>query len=170
MKKPLLAFLAIALVLAATPARADDPTSLGTFDDWESFTYKADGAPVCYIYSVPKKTESAKKIAKRDPVYFLVTNWPGRKIKGQVSTIIGYPFKEASTVKLKVDDKSFDLYINGDMAWAAATETEAAIVKAMKSGKSLTVQGTSWKGTTTTDTYSLAGAAMALEKINASCK
>ena len=158
------------LALAAGQARADDPVSLGTFEDWEAFTYRADGAPVCYVYSVPKKTESEKKIAKRDPVYFLVTNWPGRKIKGQVSTIIGYPFKESAPVSALVDEAGFDLYSNGDTAWAAAPETEAAIVKAMKTGQSLSVVGTSWKGTTTTDSYSLAGFSKAIDKIDASCK
>jgi hypothetical protein len=154
---------------ASTLARAEDPVSLGTFEDWESFTYKSGGAPVCYIYSVPKKTESAKKV-KRDPVYFLVTHFPGRKIKGQISTIIGYPFKESSTVTVRVDDSSFELYPNGDVAWAAAVETEAAIVKAMKAGKSLSVTGTSWKGTETTDTYSLVGVGKAMDKINSACK
>jgi hypothetical protein len=90
-------FLSLALIIGlAMPAFADDPVSLGTFDDWESFTYKSGGMPVCYIYSVPKKSESVKKV-KRDPIYFLVTHFPGRKIKGQISTIIGYPFKESST-------------------------------------------------------------------------
>ena len=157
------------LLASATIALADDPVSMGTFDDWESFTYKSAGAPVCYIYSVPKKSDSAKKV-KRDPVYFLITNFPGRSIIGQVSTIIGYPFKESSTITVKVDDTSFELYTNGDAAWAAAVETEAAIVKAMKNGKSLTVTGTSWKGTETTDTYSLTGVSKALDKIDNGCK
>ncbi len=151
-------------------ARADDPVSIGKFDDWEAFTYQSNGTPVCYVFSSPKKTESDKKIAKRDPVYFLVSHFPGRKIKGQISTIIGYPFKESSTVEVKVDDKSFELYINGDTAWAAANDVEAQIVKAMKAGKALSVTGTSWKGTQTTDTYSLLGLPKALDKIDATCK
>jgi Invasion associated locus B (IalB) protein len=165
-----------ALVLAAAMlagasnlAHADDPVSLGTFDDWESFTYKSGGAPVCYIYSIPKKSDSAKKV-KRDPIYFLVTNFTGRKIRGQISTIIGYPFKESSTVAVKVDDASFELYTSGDVAWAAAPETEVAIVKAMKTGKVLSVVGTSWKGTETTDTYSLVGVGKAMDKIDSACK
>jgi Invasion associated locus B (IalB) protein len=162
-------FTFLALGFLATPALADDPVSLGTFDDWESFTYQSAGAPVCYIYSAPKKSESAKKV-KRDPVYFLVTHFKGRKIKGQISTIIGYPFKESSAVTVKVDDASFELYPNGDVAWAAATETEAAIVKAMKTGKVLSVTGTSWKGTETTDTYSLVGVGKAMDKIDSACK
>jgi Invasion associated locus B (IalB) protein len=161
----------VAALFAGTSnlAHAEDPVSMGTFDDWESFTYRSGNAPVCYIYSTPKKSESAKKV-KRDPMYFLVTNFPGRKIKGQISTIIGYPFKESSTVTVKVDDASFELYPNGDVAWAAAPETEAAIVKAMKTGKSLSVTGTSWKGTETTDTYSLVGVSKAMDKINSACK
>jgi Invasion associated locus B (IalB) protein len=170
MNRTLAAAAAAALMIVASPAaRADDPVSLGTFDDWESFTYQASGAPVCYIYSVPKKSESAKKV-KRDPIYFLVTHFPGRKIHNQVSTIIGYLFKESSTVSVKVDENSFELYTNGDAAWAAAPETEAAIVKALKTGKSLTVTGTSWKGTETTDTYSLLGVANAMDKIDSACK
>ncbi len=164
-----LAMASFILMGAAPVARAEDPVSLGTFDDWESFTYQSSGAPVCYIYSVPKSSDAAKKV-KRDPIYFLVTHFAGRKIFGQVSTIIGYPFKESSTVTVKVDDASFELYTNGDAAWAAAPETEAAIVKAMKNGSSLTVTGTSWKGTETTDTYSLVGLSKAMDKIDSACK
>jgi invasion protein IalB len=166
----LLGAVFLASAVGATQARAEDPVTMGTFDDWEAYSYKSNGAPVCYIYSVPKKTESDKKINKRDPVSFLVTNFVGRKIKGQVSTIIGYPFKESSTVSLKIDDKDFELYTNGDTAWAAAVETEAQIVKSLKTGKSLTISGTSWKGTVTTDTYSLTGVSKALEKIDTACK
>ena len=157
-------------LFAAFGARADAPVSMGTFEDWEAFSYQSAGAPVCYVFSVPKKTETAKKIAKRDPVYFLVTDFPGRKIKGQVSTIIGYPFKESSTVTVKIDDQSFDLYTSGDTAWAAAADVEAKVVKALKTGKSLSVTGTSWKGTQTTDSYSLAGIVKAMEKIDTTCK
>ncbi len=164
-----LAAAGLVVSVVGTPGRAEDPVSLGTFDDWESFTYQSSGSPVCYIYSVPKKSESVKKV-KRDPIYFLVTHFPGRKIFGQVSTIIGYPFKESSTVTVKVDDSSFELYTNGDAAWAAAPETEAAIVKAMKTGSSLSVTGTSWKGTETTDTYSLVGISKAFDKIDSACK
>ena len=169
-KASLFSAAVLASFILAPQARADDPVSMGTFDDWEAYSYKSNGTPVCYIYSVPKKTESDKKINKRDPVSFLVTNFVGRKIKGQVSTIIGYPFKESSTVSLKIDDKAFELYTNGDTACAAAVETEAQIVKALKTGKSLIISGTSWKGTATTDTYSLVGVSKALEKIDTACK
>jgi Trk-type K+ transport system membrane component len=162
-------FGATLLGLSGT-ARAEDPVSLGAFEDWEAFIYHSDGAAVCYALSAPKKQDSDKKISHRDPVHFMVTHFAGRKVKGQISTIIGYPFKEQSTVVLKVDDKNFDLYTNGDTAWAASGDVEAAIVKAMKTAKGMSVTGTSVRGTTTTDSYSLAGLNKALEKIDVACK
>jgi hypothetical protein len=151
-------------------ARAEDPLTLGAFEDWEAFIYHSEGAPVCFVISAPKKTDSDKKISHRDPAHFLVTNFVARRVKGQISTIIGYPFKEESTVALKVDDKAFELYTNGDTAWAAAADVEASIVKAMKAAKFLSVNGTSVRGTQTTDYYSMAGFNKALEKIDSACR
>ena len=81
---------------------------------------------------------------KRDPAFFLVTNMPGRKppVKGEVSTIIGYPFKEGQPVKLTIDDASYDMFSKGDTAWVD-TGSDKKIVGAMKAGKSLKVKGTS---------------------------
>jgi hypothetical protein len=40
----------------------------------------------------------------------------------------------------------------------------------MKTGKELKVRGTSWRGTKTVDTYSLAGISAALAAIDDACK
>jgi hypothetical protein len=40
----------------------------------------------------------------------------------------------------------------------------------MKNGKVLKISGTSWRGTATTDTYSLEGISAALAKIDDACK
>ena len=162
--------LLIGTLASSMAAQADDPVSIGAFEDWEAFIYHSEGAAVCFVISAPKKTDSDKKISHRDPVHFLVTHFMARKVRGQISTIIGYPFKEESTVALKVDDKAFELYTNGDTAWAAAADVEASIVKAMKVAKILSVNGTSVRGTQTTDFYSLAGFNKALEKIDVACR
>ena len=56
----------------------------------------------------------------------------------------------------------------GDTAWAE--KDDADIVAAMKDGKTLKVSGTSWKGTETTDSYSLAGISAAIDEIDSACK
>jgi hypothetical protein len=149
-------------------AAANDPQLLGEFDDWAAYTYKAPDTKVCYASSRPKTSDP--KTGKRDPAFFLVTNMPGRKVHGEISTIIGYAFKKESTAQLMIDGTSFQLFTNAAGAWADTSETEKKIVAAMKGGKSLTVKGTSWRGTSTLDTYSLAGLTTALAKIEDACK
>lgn len=149
-------------------AQSADPTLLGQFNDWAAYTYKAKDTKVCYISSRPKASEP--KAAKRDPVFFLVTHMPGRNVRGEIMTIIGYAFKKDSTAELKVDDAAFQLFTNADGAWADTADTEKQIVDAMKNGKSLSLKGTSWRGTETFDTYSLEGVSAALGKIDEACK
>jgi hypothetical protein len=158
-----------AMPFLVSVALAVEPTSIGTFKDWDAFTYRAKDSRVCYVFSAPKKTEAAKKV-RRDPIFFMITHMPGRNVKGQISTIIGYPFKESSKVQVSIDDRTFELYTEGDMAWAGLPETDAEILKAIKSGASLRVIGTSSRGTVTTDTYSLDGISAAIDKIDATCK
>ncbi len=158
------------LAPAGAALAAAEPASLGSFQDWTAYTYKAADTQVCYIVSQPKSSDSSKKNLKRDPVFFIVTNMPGRRIAGEVSTIIGYPFKEQSTAQVKVDDATFKLFTKDDGAWAESSDVERKIVSAMKGGRTLKVSGMSWKDTKTTDTYSLAGLSSAMDKINSACK
>lgn len=161
------ALLILAATCSAALAEGEEPKKLGTFKDWQAFTYKAPDSKVCFAFSEPKSSKSSRE-AKRGPIRFIVTNYPGRKVAGQISTIIGYPFKEGTQVKLEIDDKSFTLFPVGDTAWAE--KDDAAIVEAMKAGTTLKVSGTSWKGTETTDSYSLAGISAAIDEIDSSCK
>ena len=164
---------AVALALTAVTSCAQapsNPTSLGASGDWEAFTYEAEGSKVCYVYSAPKKSEANKKSAGRGPIYFMVTHWPGKKVKAQPSTFIGYAFKEGSDVKLTIDTRDFILYPVDNMAWTDKVETERAILAAMKSGKTMSVSGTSAKGTTTKDSYSLSGISAAMDTIDGACK
>jgi hypothetical protein len=148
---------------------ASDPISLGKFGDWEAFTYKTADSTVCYAFSAPIKTTASKKVS-RDPTYFMVSNFPGKKVKGQVSTIIGYTFDPSSEVDLKVGSKNYSLYPVGNGAWADKPETEKAILVAMKTSKSFTVSGISARGTNTIDSYSTNGISAALGKIDGTCK
>jgi hypothetical protein len=172
MRKILLPFVLLLapVTVALTSAwAAPEPTSLGAFVDWEAYSYSTAKAPVCYIIAKPTSSQSSRN-SKRDQVYFMVTHWPGRKVFGEVSTIIGYPFKEGSEAKLQVGEESYELPTNGDSAWVKMPRDEAQIIAALKDGRSLKVKGISWKGTETTDTYSLAGFSAAYERINEACK
>jgi len=157
------------LVVLSGIAQADtEPKQIGVFDDWLAYSYDAADSKVCYISSTPKASEP--KNAKRDPAFFLVTHMPGRKppVKGEVSTIIGYPFKEGQIVKLSIDEQDYEMFSKGDTAWVD-TGSDKKVVAAMKAGKSLKIEGTSWRGTRTVDTYSLIGISAALDAIDKAC-
>jgi hypothetical protein len=163
------ALLALSLGWTAQAfGQAKNPTSLGVYGDWAAYTYKASGGKVCYVVSQPKGSDP--KMTKRDPVFLLITHRPTQKVRNEVSTIIGYPFKKDSTVELKVDTNAFQLFTNGDGAWSDTSAKDKEIVGAMRKGKKLSVKGTSWKGTATVDSYSLSGLRDAMKKIDDTCK
>ncbi len=165
----ILGAMALTASLAGTVfAQAQDPTPLGEFKDWAAYTYKTSGGKVCYVVSQPKASEP--KNAKRDPIFFLVTHRPGQGVRNEVSTIIGYPFKKEAIVKVTVDKSGFDLFTNGDGAWADTSAKDKQIVAALRKGQALSVKGTSLRGTSTTDTYSLEGITAALGAIDTACK
>ena len=160
------------LIGGAAPALAQnssEPDKIGEYDSWAAFAYTGNDGKVCYASSRPSGSTSTPKNAKRDPAFFLVTTIPGRKMKAEVSTIIGYPFKENSPVKLTIDGQDYDMYSKGDTAWVAAG-ADPKVVTAMKAGQSMTIKGTSWRGTQTEDTYSLAGLKAALAAADKACK
>ncbi|MFN4141169.1 invasion associated locus B family protein [Aestuariivirga sp.] len=160
--------LGFSILLPVLAQAESEPQQIGVFEDWVAYAYDAADSKVCYVSSTPKASEP--KNAKRDPAFFLVTHMPGRKppVKGEVSTIIGYPFKEGLPVKLTIDAENYEMFSKGDTAWVD-TGTDKKIVAAMRAGKSLKVEGTSWRGTETVDTYSLQGISAALAAIEKAC-
>lgn len=163
-----IAALALPLLVSVGTARAEGEVSLGKFETWEAFTYDTPESKVCYVFGAPAKSQTSRK-AKRSEVYFMVTHWPGKKVKGQPSTMIGYKFKDGADVTLTVGDKDFVLYPVGELAWTDKAETERAIITAMKAGKAMTVKGVSQRDTETVDTYPLAGFTAALGAIDSAC-
>lgn len=163
-----LACATLMLGLTSSIVRAEDPKFVEKFNDWGVYTYTAGGGQVCFILSEPKSSEP--KGANRDDIFFLVQHRPKDGVKSEVSTIIGYPFKKGSTSTLTIDGNKYQLYTNGDGAWAESGDLDKRIVEAMKNGTAMSVSGVSWRGTQTRDRYSLSGVTAAMNKIDSMCK
>ena len=167
MNRPLLAIAAATLV--ASTAVASAQTSVGTFQKWNVFTSNEPDGKMCFVASQPQDSKYSQVITSRDPVFFMITSIPAKKIRNEVSTIIGFAFGPNATVQLDIDGMKFTMFTaNTDTAWAMP-EQEAALVNAMKAGSTLKVTGTSKRGTSTTDTYSLSGITAALQKMATEC-
>jgi Invasion associated locus B (IalB) protein len=162
--------LAAAFALLASAASADTPTLLGISKDWTAFTSGSGSSKFCYALSKPTSTTPKKK---RDAIYMLITDWPNRRAKAEPEIVPGYLYKEGSKVTATVGGTAFDLFVKNEngagAAWVRHHDDEARLIDAMRNGSTLVVTGTSSHGSTTKDTYSLAGLGDALDRIHSAC-
>jgi hypothetical protein len=160
---------AMAAAVAAGPARAANPVPINRFTDWLAQTYDDSGKTLCYATSAPKK--QAGNFKSRGNPYIAITHAPQSGVRDQVSYIAGYDLKPNSEVILTIGDQNFSLSVlQKDRAWAKDGTVDKAMIDAMRKGSSLTVKGTSARGTEITDTYSLLGFSKAYQAIGAACK
>ena len=143
---------------------------LGEERDWLAYRSDSDDKRTCFISSVPRSSKGDYKKENRGDVRVYVTHGPSQDITNEVSIKAGYDHKEQSSVIYMIDGKKkFSLFTLKDRAWAETPELDSKIVKAMKSGNKLVVSGTSSRGTTTEDVYSLFGFTAALKLIDKAC-
>jgi hypothetical protein len=158
-------------VLVCAPARAE-PTAIGSFKDWSVYRTDNGKDKVCYALAQPKSSEPKK--AKRDPIFFLISTWPGRNVRNEPSVVPGYTFKEGAKVNIEVGSDKFELFTKNDGdsggAWMENAADEKLLIDTMQRGQTMFVTGTSARGTLTRDSYSLGGIKAALDKVAATCK
>ena len=160
---------ALALSTAAGTARAANPAPIDKFGDWLAQTYDDNGKTLCYATSAPKK--QAGNFKSRGNPYIAVTHAPQAGVRDQVSYIAGYELKPNSEVTLVIGNQSYALSVlQKDRAWAKDPDADKALIQAMRKGNTLTIKGTSARGTDITDTYSLTGFSKAYQAIGAACK
>lgn len=153
--------LAAALLLAA-PATARD--SLGIWNAWGTF---ADaGVPRCYAIGM------AETVAGRSNAfqpYFTVGTWPRRAARGEIHVRLSRRLGPGGTVTLSVGRQRFGLVAGEADAWAQDQRMDAAIVAAMRSAASMTINARTASGGRFRDSYALAGAASAMDAAMLGC-
>jgi invasion protein IalB len=163
-------FLMTAAVFVPQLAEAA-PQVLGTFQNWAAYSTQTGDSKVCYALSRPTASEPRK--IRRDPPFFLINDWPGRKAKGEPEIVPGYQYKDGTDVTVEIGTNKFTLFTKNDGgaggAWVEAQADEQRLVDAMKAASEAVVSGTSKRGTVVRDTYSLTGFGDALEKAHQAC-
>ena len=163
---------AVAALMAAlaAPAVAAESRLLGSEGDWSAFG--GDDPKECWAVSPPKSTKNTqdgKEVeVTRSDIRLYIAYRPGQN--GEVSFQGGYPFAPDSTVEVDVGGTKFRLFTEGENAWAGSPEEDTRLVAALRGGSSAVVTGRSARGTTTTDTFSLAGVTAATNKARETCK
>jgi hypothetical protein len=155
----------------STAAMADSaPTLLGAFKDWSAFQSDTSGdGKTCYIMAQPHSSLPAK--AKRDSIYFLISDWPRRKAKGEMQIIPGYKYKDGAPVTAQAGREKVEFFSrdNGGAGSAWVKDPAARLADIMRHSAQVVVTGVSLRGTTTHDTYSLDGFGQALDRIHTAC-
>ncbi len=158
---------ALAVVLWAAPALSQDVTALGRHGDWIAYTYQEHRQPVCYMTSAPTRSEG--QYTRRGDVQLLVTHRPGRNAFDVISVVAGYEYRRDSDVTVNIQGRRFELFTNGDRAWARDGKSDQEMTQAMIKGRTAVITGTSSRGTLTTDTFSLIGFTAAHRAISEAC-
>lgn len=152
---------ALALIALAAPLAAKD--SLGVFSDWGAF--RDPRTPRCYAIALPAPSRASREF---EP-FATIGTWPRRNLRGQVHFRLSRQIGPGASITLSVGGKSFRLTGGGGDAWGADRAMDAAIVAAMRSAAKMTVRATDTRGRRFANTYSLAGAATAMDAATLAC-
>lgn len=160
MRPALFLLTGIAAALAAPLAAKD---SLGIFGEWGAFRDPKE--PRCYAISA-----SEERRGRRDyKAYASVGTWPERSIRGQVHFRLSLAQRSGAQVRLRVGNRSFNLTGGGGDAWAADPRQDAAIIAAMRQATRMSLSSRDLRGNAFTDSYSLEGAATAIDAAAVGC-
>ncbi len=160
---------------AAGQASAQSAERVAAHTDWSVFV--ANAPKECYIVSPPTRSSATRdgKPAEvtRGDIRLFVAFRPGENVSNEVSFTGGYPFQPGSTVTLDVGGSKFSLGPGqgdaGEWAWTDPSDDSKAVA-AMRKGSTAVLTGTSSRGTTTSDTFSLSGFTAAVEDAEARCR
>ncbi len=162
--------------LTAAPALAQAAAErVAAHNDWTVFV--AGEPRECYIASAPTGSTARRngqpvEVTRGDIRFFVRFN-PAEGVSNEVSFRSGYPLEQGKAVQVTVGSEAFAFSpVVGDAnEWAwPQKEDDGRVVAAMRRGATATVTGVSARGTTTVDTFSLAGFTAAVNEAESRCR
>ena len=161
-----------AFAVAASASVAQESTNrVAANTDWSVFV--ENDPKECWSVSKPKETVNSRGgrvvAVRRGDILLFVSYRPGSDVSGEVSFTGGYPFAPDSTVALTISGQTFQLFTDGEWAWASP-EDDPKIIAAMKKGADAVAVANSSRGTRTEDKFSLLGFTAAVEDAAKRCQ
>lgn len=166
-----IASIVVVITFAGSASAAEGPQLVGVSKSWSAYQASTPKGKVCYALAKP--TTVFPKKAARDPIFFLISDWPSRKVDGELQIVPGYTYKDGEPVIAQVGTTKVEFFTKNTgaagSAWVKDPADETSLIAAMKRGNAITVSGTSQRGTKTRDTYSLSGVTQALDLVHNAC-
>ena len=156
--------LLLAVLVAGAGVAADSPrVSLGVFERGGAFS---DPAPRrCYAISQPVQAGGSGRWRP----FASIATWPGRGARNQLNIRLSRERDPRARVTLSVGERRFALVAGKADACSPDKRTDAAVVAAIRSGRSMSVESLSRGGQPFADVYALRGAATAIDAAALGC-
>jgi len=151
----------LGMAALAAPLAAKD--RLGVYYGWAAF--RDATPPRCYAISAPEET-SGKPTAK---AFLSIGFWPNRKVTHQIYVRLSRERSTNSGITLSAGGRRFRLRAEGSAGWATDRRMDLAIIAAMRSATSLSVESIGRDGRSIVDAYSLRGAPSAIDAAAIGC-
>ena len=148
---------------------ASEKIQIEKFNDWSVLRQETDAGRLCYITSEPIEKKGDYDKNNRGETRVFVTHGPGKAERDVVSIVAGYVFEKQSEVDLYVDGVKQLFFTLQDRAWSFGPDEDKKIIRNMKRGNELTVEGISSRGNKTIDIYSLSGFTKAKQMLDKIC-
>ena len=170
MTKKIVLFLKIFIICFFTKSlMASEKIQIEKFNDWSVLRQETDAGRLCYITSEPIEKKGDYDKNNRGETRVFVTHGPGKAERDVVSIVAGYVFEKQSEVDLYVDGVKQLFFTLQDRAWSFGPDEDKKIIRNMKRGNKLRVEGVSSRGNKTIDIYSLSGFTKAKQMLDKIC-
>ena len=154
--------LALALLaLAATPALARE--AMGMFGTWGVF--RDPQAARCYAIAMAQPSTKSRDFQP----YADVAWWPRAAVRGQVHFRLSRKLQPNAPISLSIGGQKIPLTGGSADAWAIDKRGDAAIMAAMRSASEMTVSARGANGQGFSNTWTLDGAATAMDAAAVAC-
>lgn len=160
----LIAFLsAVLFALIALPGTSTARESLGLYNTWGAF--RDPLIPRCYAIAMAQPSTQ-----RRDYQPFVaIGTWPKRSARDQVHFRLSRKLAQGAPITLRIGRTRIALTGGGGDAWPANDRDNAAIIAAMRSAPSMTVNARDAQSRGFANTWPLAGAASAMDAAALGC-
>ena len=160
--------LLIFLIMSFVSTTSAKTKFIGTHKDWTAYSNKEKNGKTCFIASEPLKSSGNYDKSNRGKTYVFVTNVKNGTIH-EISVVAGFNYKKNTKVKFTIDKNTTLMFPIDDRAWSESSKVDKTLVRKMKKGNKLVVEGTSSPGNVIIDHYSLSGFTKALALIDKNC-
>ena len=153
----------LAVFLLFLPDQAAAKESLGIYNSWGAF--RDPDVPRCY--AIAESEEITGKADRKS--YASVGFWPRRGVRAQFHVRLSRDRSTNSRVIVSISGRRFQLTATRSDGWSQDRRMDAAIVAALRSAKSMSVESVGRDGKPIVDAYLLRGAATAIDAASLGC-